>query len=93
VNKPLRIDGLARCLLELDLRARPKNVAVMGGPDIGRQFIEAGLVDKLGVHFVPVLFGSGTRMFEHFGSEHIQLETTSVIETPLAIHMRFRVVE
>jgi dihydrofolate reductase len=42
----------------------------MGGPDIGRQFIEAGLVDEIGVHLVPVLFGSGTRMFEHLGAEH-----------------------
>ena len=53
----------------------------MGGPDIGGQFIEAGLVHEIGVHLVPVLFGSGTRMFEHLGSEHIQLETISVIET------------
>ena len=63
----------------------------MGGPDIGRQFIEAGLVDEIGVHLVPVLFGSGTRMFENLGGEHIQLETAGVIETPSAIHMRFGV--
>jgi hypothetical protein len=37
---------------------------------------------------VPVLFGSGTRMFEHLGSEHIQLETAGVIETPSATHLR-----
>jgi dihydrofolate reductase len=65
---------------------------VMGGPDIGRHFIEAGLVDEIGVHLVPVLFGSGIRMFEHLGGEHIQVETTSVIETPAAIHLGFRVV-
>jgi hypothetical protein len=32
-------------------------------------------------------------MFEHLGGEHIQLETTSVIETPASIHLGFRVVE
>jgi hypothetical protein len=42
---------------------------------------------------VPVLFGGGTRMFENFGGEHIQLETTSVIETPAATHLGFRIVE
>jgi dihydrofolate reductase len=64
---------------------------VMGGPDIGRQFIEAGLVDEIGVHLVPVLFGSGTRMFEHLGGEHIQLEPIEVIETRAATHLRFRI--
>jgi len=85
-------DGIESALEQAKAAAGEKNVAVMGGPDIGRQFIEAGLVDEIGVHLVPVLFGSGTRMFEHLGSEHIQLETTSVIETPAAIHLGFRVV-
>ena len=85
-------DGIESALKQAKAAAGEKNVAVMGGPDIGRQFIEAGLVDEIGVHLVPVLFGSGTRMFEHLGGEHIQLETTSVIETPAAIHLGFRVV-
>jgi dihydrofolate reductase len=85
-------DGIESALEQAKAAAGDKNVAVMGGPDIGRQFIEAGLVDEIGVHLVPVLFGSGTRMFEHLGGEHIQLETTSVIETPAAIHLGFRVV-
>jgi dihydrofolate reductase len=70
-----------------------KDVAVMGGPEIGRQFIEAGLIDEISIHLVPVLFGGGTRLFEHLGGEHIQLETVSVMETPAAIHLGFRVVE
>ena len=84
-------DGIESAL-EQAKAAGDKNVAVMGGPEIGRQFIEAGLVDEIGVHLVPVLFGSGTRMFEHLVGEHIQLETTSVIETPEAIHLGFRLV-
>lgn len=63
----------------------------MGGASIGRQYIAAGLVDEIQVHLIPVLFGSGTRLFEDLGAEHIHLETTQVMETPAAIHMRFRV--
>jgi hypothetical protein len=48
-------------------------------------------VDEIGVHLVPVLFGSGTRMFEHLGGEHIQLEPIEVIETRAATHLRFRI--
>jgi len=65
----------------------------MGGAEIGQQFIRAGLVDKISIHLLPVLFGSGTRMFEHLGGEHIQLETVQVIETSAATHLRFRVVK
>jgi len=86
-------DGIESALEQAKAAAGDKNVAVMGGPEIGRQFIEAGLVDEIGVHLVSVLFGGGTRMFEHLGGEHIQLETTSVIETPASIHLGFRVVE
>jgi riboflavin biosynthesis pyrimidine reductase len=53
--------------------------------------IRAGQVDEISIHLVPVLFGSGTRMFEHLGDEHIQLETVEAIETAAATHLRFRI--
>jgi dihydrofolate reductase len=87
------VDGIERALEQAKAAAGDQDVAVMGGADIGRQYIRAGLVDEISIHFVPVLFGGGTRMFEHLGSEHIQLETAGVIETPAATHLRFRVVE
>jgi dihydrofolate reductase len=65
----------------------------MGGASIGQQYIAAGLADEISVHLVPVLFGSGTRMFEHLGDGHIQLEPVEVIETPTAIHTPFRIVK
>ena len=58
-----------------------------------QQFMKAGFIDELQIHLVPVLFGSGVRLFEHVGSEHIPLETAEVIETAEAIHLRFRVVK
>lgn len=84
--------GVARVLEEAKATAAGKVVTIMGGADIGQQFIKAGLVDEISIHLVPVLFGSGTRMFDHLGDEHIQLETIDVIETPAATHFRFRVV-
>jgi dihydrofolate reductase len=65
----------------------------MGDASIGQQYIEAGLVDEIQIHLVPVLFGAGTRMFESLGSEHVQLETVEVIEAAAATHLRFRIVE
>ena len=85
-------DGIESALEQAKIAADGKIVTVMGGASIGQQYIAAGLIEEISIHLVPVLFGSGTRMFEHLGSEHIQLETTSVIETPAAIHLGFRVV-
>ena len=84
-------DGIESALERAKAAADGKTVTVMGGASIGQQYIRAGLVDELSIHLVPVLFGGGTRMFEHLGSEHIQLETVEVIETPAATHMRFRI--
>ena len=86
-------DGIERALEQAKAAAGEKDVAVMGGAHIGQQYIAAGLVDEISIHLVPVLFGDGTRMFEHLGGEHFQLETAGVIETPETTHLRFRVVE
>lgn len=63
------------------------------GADTARQFIKRGFVDEVFVHVVPVLFGSGVRLFESPDSEHVPLETVEVIHTPEVIHLRFRIVK
>ena len=84
-------DGIESALEQAKAAAGDKTVSVMGGASIGQQYITAGLVDELSIHLVPVLFGSGTRLFEHLGDGHIQLEPATVVETPAAVHLRFQV--
>jgi dihydrofolate reductase len=86
-------DGIESALEDAKAVAGDKDVAVMGGAEIGQQYLRAGLIDEISIHLVPVLLGGGTRMFEHLGGEHIQLETAGVIETPQATHLRFRIVK
>jgi dihydrofolate reductase len=86
-------DGIERALEQAKAAAGDKNVGVMGGASIDQQYIAAGLVDEIQIHLVPVLFGSGTRMFDHLGDDHIRLESAGTVETSAAIHMRFRVVK
>lgn len=70
------------------------DVGIMGGADIARQYLRAGLVDEISIHLVPVLFGSGTPLFGDGESldEHIKLERTELLATDAATHLRFRVV-
>jgi hypothetical protein len=38
------------------------------------------------------LLGAGTRLFDHLGPDHIELERTAAIESPHVMHLRFDVV-
>ena len=84
-------DGLESALHQAQDAAGDADVCIMGGADVGQQYLAAGLVDEVSLHVVPVLFGAGTRMFEHLGPDHIQLEAVEAIASPTAIHTRFRV--
>jgi dihydrofolate reductase len=84
------INGIEPALEAARTAAGDKDVTVMGGAETGRQYIEAGLVDELSIHLIPVLFGSGTRMFEQLGDEHLQFEPVDTIQTKAAIHLRMR---
>jgi hypothetical protein len=47
----------------------------------------------MSIHLVPVLFSSGTRLFDHLGDQHIELEIAGVVDTPLATHLTYRLVK
>ena len=86
------VDSVEAALETAKKAAGAKDVVIQGG-NLAQQFITLGLVDEIFIHLVPVLFGSGTRLIEELDGEHVQLETTEVIETKEAIHLRFRVIK
>ena len=86
------VDSVEAALETAKKAAGDKDIVLQGG-NIAQQFITGGLVDEIFIHLAPVLFGRGTRLIEDLGDEHVQLETTEVIETKEAIHLRFRVVK
>jgi dihydrofolate reductase len=55
--------------------AGDKYVSILGA-DVGRQCLEAGLVDEVLVYVVPVLLGDGVPLFRHPGGTDIRLEPT-----------------
>jgi len=54
----------------------------------GAALLQAGRIDEICVDLVPVLFGSGTRLYDEVGGGHIELELVEVIPTPNATHLR-----
>ena len=78
-------------LAEARETAGDKNLSVMGA-DTGRQLMDAGAIDEVSIHVVPVLFGSGTPLFGAGVDGHVTLELLDESGTPYARHMRYRVV-
>lgn len=71
--------------------AGDKDVCIMGGPDIAQQYLNAGLVDEISIHLVPVLLGAGRRLFDNLGTEHIDMEPLAMVESDAVTHLRYRI--
>ena len=69
--------------------AGDKDVNVMGGADIIRQALEAGIVDELAIIIAPVVLGGGKRLFEGF-STSLDLEHLGVRQSPFATFIDYR---
>jgi dihydrofolate reductase len=85
-------EGIEAALERARAAAGDRNVGIWGGADIIRQYLEAGLLEEVQIHLVPVLLGGGIRLFEDLDPEGIALRKASSIETPGATHLRFDVV-
>lgn len=70
--------------------AGPQDVLVNGGAQINRQFLDAGLVDELRLHLVPVALGGGTRLFDAARSD-LGLVPTTAVASPQVTHLTFEV--
>ena len=82
-------DGIASAMAQAKAAAGDRNVMVHGAYTAQRA-LEAGVLDQLVIHQIPVLFGGGRRLFEVLPSR-VELEIVRVIDTPEATHIRYRV--
>jgi dihydrofolate reductase len=69
--------------------AGDKDVHIMGGAEIIRQALEAGLVDELTIIVAPVTLGGGKRLFEGF-TESLELEPLGVRQSRFATFVDYR---
>jgi dihydrofolate reductase len=72
-------DGIEAALSQARAAAGDKDVLVVGGANVARQSVEAGLLDGFQVHLVPILLGDGVRLFEGIGQ--VTLKPTRVWRT------------
>jgi dihydrofolate reductase len=84
------VSGVEAAVARAREAAGGKDVLVMGGADVIRQALAAGLVDELSIIIAPVVLGGGKRLFEGF-SRSLDLEHLRVRESPLATFIDYRV--
>lgn len=82
-------EGIDAAMTRAKEAAGEQDVMVMGGADIDRQYLDAGLIDELRLHLAPVALGGGTSLFAG-GRPDLKLIPDEAIASPLAMHLRYR---
>jgi len=86
-------DGVESAIRQAKAVAGEKNV-IVETPSMMQQCLKAGLLDEMHVDLVPVLLGSGTRLFDDLESiAPLELESIRVIEAPGVTHLAYRVIK
>ena len=84
------VDGVEAAVECAREAAGDKDVHVMGGAQIIRQALEAGIVDELSIIIAPVALGAGKRLFDGF-SQSLELEHLGVRQSQFATFIEYRV--
>jgi dihydrofolate reductase len=84
------VSGVREAVEQARQAADGKDVHVMGGGDVIRQALEAGLVDELTIIVAPLILGVGKRLFEGF-SRSLDLENLGVRQSPHATFIDYSV--
>ena len=82
-------DGIVSAMAQAKAAAGDRDVLVHGAYTAQRA-LEAGVLDELQVHLIPVLLGRGRLLFGELAPT-VELEIIRVIDTPEATHIRYRV--
>jgi dihydrofolate reductase len=82
-------DGIASAMAQAKAAAGDRNVLVHGATTAQTALAE-GVLDELQIHQIPVLFGGGRTLFDVL-PDRVELEIVRVIDTPVATHIRYRV--
>ena len=84
-------DGVDSAIRQARQAAGHKNVSI-ATPSILQQGLNLGLIDEIHLDVVPMLLGSGVRLFDRLNAP-LQLERLHVIDAPGVTHFGFRVIK
>jgi dihydrofolate reductase len=82
-------DGVDFAVEQAKQAAGDEDVLLGGGAEIAQQCLAAGLVDEMQLSLVPILLGSGARLFENLGDVE-GFEQVEAVEAPGVTHLTYR---
>jgi dihydrofolate reductase len=68
--------------------AHGQDVRLGGGAATVQEYLRAGLIDELHLAIVPVLLGSGERLFDHLAGGPAGYECVEFVSSPSVAHVR-----
>jgi dihydrofolate reductase len=84
-------DGISAALDQARDAASGMDVAICGGAGVAKQYLAAGLVNDLVVHLVPVLLGTGIRLFDGPAHTAVSIEQVGALEAPGVTHLTYKI--
>jgi dihydrofolate reductase len=82
-------DGVNAALDRALDAAGGSDVRIGGGAATIQEFLRAGLIDEMHVAIVPILLGSGERLFDHLDGGPVGLQCVEFVSSPSVLHARF----
>ena len=82
-------DGIQSAFERALVAANGADVRLGGGGATIQAFLRAGLVDEMHLAIVPILLGSGERLFDHLDGGPHGYTCAELVCSPSAIHARF----
>lgn len=83
-------DGIHSALDQARHAAGSRDVVLAGGAQVANEYLRAGLVDEMLISLVPVLLGSGERLFAGVGTDLHDLTLSRTVAAPNVTHLIFR---
>ena len=83
-------DGVHAALERARAAAGDKDVRILGGASVIRQYLSAGLVDDAHVAFSPRLLGSGESLFAGLDLVKLGYSVTETVNGERALHVTLR---
>jgi dihydrofolate reductase len=81
-------DGIEAALAQARQAAGSRDISLAGGATVARQFLAAGSVDEMWLHIVPILLGSGERLFDDELDDLHGLALAKTVQGAGVVHLK-----
>jgi dihydrofolate reductase len=82
-------DGIESAMEQARASAGDRDISIAGGASTAQQYLRAGMIDQISLQVIPILMGSGERLFDNLRDYSPKLEIARVLEAPAATHLRY----